>query len=159
MLEFQLTADSVETVPLWLGMLALLSAVITVLCFLQFAGTRFAFAAKLDLYCKVLLAVLASVQIFAWHLYFYRASHDTVAIWCFATALVGGTLVWRIAFGPLANHPRLAKTLPIALAGISIIELAGFAQATRNFSESADTLNVTEPGLLVVKPDVVAQPT
>ncbi len=132
-------------------MLALVSAIITVICLLQFAGSRFDFAAKLDRYCKISLAVLRAFQIFAWHLYFYTASHDTVAIWCFATAIVGGALVWRTAFGPLASQPRLARLLPIVLAAISVIELAGFAQATRNFYESNDTASMAEPGLLVVK--------
>jgi hypothetical protein len=171
MLEFQLTHNSISTIHIWLTALLGVSFILTLVFLLDFARTRFTGARpnrdrfllgpKYHNFSKLLLAVLASLQIFAWQLYLYRSSHDTVALWCFPVAFLGGALVWRLTNGGAALDSSLVRSLPVAFVLISFIELAGFAQATRQFSESSLFNGVGElfsnvacPGKLVEKTTV-----
>jgi hypothetical protein len=131
-----------------------MSFLLTIFYLLQFANVRFVLSPKYDRFSKLLLAVLASLQIFVWQLYFYQDSHDTVALWCFALALIGGAIVWRLAIGSNATHPMLARILPIAIALVSFVEFAGFAQATKQFSDTFPAFDLANPGVLVKKTDV-----
>ena len=157
MLEFQLTSDSISTMPIWLSAILAASTLLTLISLTQIGGRRFALSPKLDRLLKGLLASLASLQIFIWQLYFYRDSHDTIPLWCFAIALLVGFALWR--FGT-ANQPattRSVRTLTIVFAAVSLIELAGFAQATKQFSELVPALDAPEPGVMVNKPHVTGQ--
>lgn len=156
MLEFQLTAESIRTMPLWMSALLAVSTVLTLITLSPLAFSRFTLSATSDRICKGLLALLASLQIFAWQLYFYRASHDTVALWCFATAILGGIALWCFSIGAFIPDARSRRVLPVLIALISVIELAGFAQATRSFSNAAPLWELLEPGALVDVSDAVA---
>lgn len=158
MLEFQLTPNSISTIHLWLTALLGMSFLLTVVYLLQFVSARFVLNCHCDRFSKLLLAVLASLQIFTWQLYFYRGSHDTVALWCFPLALISGTLVWRLSNGSLAVHPLFVRILPVVIVLVSFVEFAGFAQATKQFSLTAltpslgnSTGNLANPGTLVEK--------
>ena len=156
MLEFQLTAESIGTMPFWMATLLAISTILTLISFSQFACARFKLSATSDRLCKGLLALLASLQIFAWQLYFYRDSHDTVALWCFATAILGGVALWRFSVVSTLANARAKRILPFAVVLISIIELAGFAQATLRFSEAKPSSEMLEPGGLVVNLEAAA---
>ena len=153
MLEFQLTPNSISAIHIWLTVLLGTSFLLTIVYLMQFAGVRFVLSRKYDRLSKLLLAVLASLQIFTWQLYFYRDSHDTVALWCFALALIGGALVWRLTSGPHADYPLLVQCLPLGIVLVSFIEFAGFAQATKQFSDSVPFIDVANPGVMVKKTD------
>ncbi len=156
MLEFQLTAESISTMPFWMASLLGLSTVLTLISFSQLASARFRLSFTSDRLCKGLLALLASLQIFAWQLYFYRNSHDTVAWWCFATAMLGGAAIWHFSVGLRLVKARAKPVLPLAVVLVSVIELAGFAQATLRFSEVTPAMDVIEPGRLVVNEEATA---
>ncbi|MDX1927170.1 MAG: hypothetical protein SFV81_11670 [Pirellulaceae bacterium] len=161
MLEFQLTSNSTGTMHLWLTALLSLSFLLTVVFLLHFASGRFALSPKYERLSKLLLAVMASLQILAWQLYLYSDSHDKVALWCFPVAIVAGAIVWRCTSESMLSYPFLTRVLPIATFFLSLIELAGFAQATKQFSEStiydfsrAVAGNIGSPGRLVDKATV-----
>jgi hypothetical protein len=150
MLEFKLTPNSISTLNIWLMALLGMSFLLTVRCLLQFASTRFVLSHKYDRFSKLLLAVLACIQIFTWQLYFYEDSHDTVALWCFAVAIVGGALVWRVSRISPSAHQSFVRTLPMVVAMVSLAEFAGFAQATKHFTGPQPTLRAVDPGILEV---------
>jgi hypothetical protein len=156
MLEFQLTSDSSGAMATGLTILLGLSFGVCLVYLCQFLAPRFALDGKYDRFCKLLVAVLASLQIFALHLYYYRESHDTVALWCFFTAFGGGAIVWRLATGFTSVEPKLERVLAFALAAISIVEFAGFSHATKCFSETVEMLVAPDPGVLVSKSEVIA---
>lgn len=144
MLEFQLTPDSISTMYLWLTALLGISFLLTIVFLLKFASPRFVLSPKYDRFSRLLLAVLASLQILAWQLYFYRDSHDTVALWCFAIAMIGGVLVWQFSGKSQSRNSSFIRSLPIAIALVSLVEFAGFAQATMQFSHAAQGIEFTE---------------
>lgn len=150
MLEFKLTPNSISTLNVWLMALLGMSFLLTVTYLLQFASTRFVLSHKYDRFSKLLLAVLACIQIFTWQLYFYEDSHDTVALWCFAVAIVGGALVWRVSRISPSAHQSFIRTLPIVVAMVSLAEFAGFAQATKHFTGPQLTMLAVDPGILVL---------
>jgi hypothetical protein len=158
MLEFQLTSSSTAAMHIWMAVPLSLSFFLTIVFLLLMVSARFELSPKHYRFSKLLLAVLAGLQIFAWQLYLYSQNHDKVALWCFPLALFGGVIVWRISNGSYGRHPWVARILPMAIFLISVAELAGFAQATRQFSNtiamqgcSSDVSNVGTPGKLVEK--------
>jgi hypothetical protein len=72
-------------------------------------------------------------------------------MWCFASAIVGGTLVWRLSSRAPSAQQSFTRALPVFVALVSFVELAGFAQATKQFSNAAPTNKVAGPGILVAK--------
>ena len=157
MLEFQLTADSVSTMPLWLSALLAISTVLTLISFLQVAGTRFELAPPYDRICKGLLAFLVALQIFIWQLYFYCDSHDRVPLWCFATSLLVGVLLWRLGASRPTGDSRRLRGLTYAFVAISVIQLAGFAQAMKHYSDLVPTMDAPEPGVVVDKQHIAGR--
>ncbi len=156
MLEFQLTAESIRTMPFWLATLLAISTILTLISLLQLGCSRFSLDATWDRVCKGVLALLASLQIFAWQLFFYCDSHDTVALWCFATAILGGVALWRFSVGSTLANLHMARFLPIVIVLISVVELTGFAQATLRFSQLAPSPVLLEPGALVLSSEAIA---
>lgn len=157
MLEFQLTPNSISALSLWLTAFLATSFILTIVYLFQFVTKKFELSPRFDQVSKLILAILAGSQILAWELFFYRQSHDTVALWCFALALAGGAVVWQLLSYSTKFHPLFVRSLPVAIMLFSIVELAGFAQATRQFSNSAGTnswanaLNLELPGSLSEK--------
>ncbi len=158
MLEFQLTPNSISTIHIWLTALLGLSFLLTVVLLLQIFVARFVLSPKYYRFSKLLLAVLASFQIFAWQLYLYSDSHDKVALWCFALAIVGGALLWHLLTQSFSSHSFLVRKLPLAILLVSFLELAGFAHATKHFSQLARpadfsrmVTDIASPGELVEK--------
>lgn len=133
MLEFQLKPDSISTIHIWLIVLLGISLLLTIFYLLHLGRFRIVVNAQYLRFSKLFLAVLASLQVFAWQLYFYSDSHDTVALWCFPLALIVGTGVWKLAKRSLDVNPLPARTIPIVIILISVVEVVGFAQATRQF--------------------------
>ncbi len=163
MLEFQLTPNSISAIHFWLTGLLAVSFLLTATYLVQLVKVGITISPKSDRICKLMLAVLASLQTLAWQLYCYQDSHDTVALWCFATAVLSGGLVWQFANGlPLINA-NFASKLPWAIMLLSFAEFAGFAQATRHFSDVSRTAGPTisdpdlaNPGVLVEKTSLFA---
>jgi hypothetical protein len=136
MLEFQITQASFIAIPLWLTAMLGVSFLLTISFLLQFVSVRFAQTSQYFRFNKLLLAVLACLQFLTWQLYYYRDSHDTVALWGVALALISGAIMWQLSNGSPAMHPLIGRALPIAFVLVSFVEFAGFAQATRQFSNT-----------------------
>lgn len=156
MLEFQLTPSSISTIHIWLTTLLGISFLLTIGFLLHFANVRFLLTPQYLRISKFSLAILASFQSLAWQLYLYSSTHDRVALWCFLLSLFVGFVVWKLLNKSLALNPLVVRTLPVAIFLISLVELAGFAQATKHFSETnllkdnlASNSYISAPGVLV----------
>ncbi len=154
MLEFQLTPDSISTVPFWLTALLALSSVLSLISLIQLSQTRLRQSSGFDRLCRGLLAVLATLQAFTWQLYFYRESHDTVPLWGFVSALIVGIVIWRLGARERSSSTQSMHRLTYVFVAISVIQLAGFAQATKQFSQLTPGINAPEPGCVLDKASV-----
>lgn len=161
MLEFSIAAGSIHAL---INLLAIAIGLSSLVC-LTFVGPllrgRFRVGHRLQLLGKLLFAGLASLQAFAWHLYFYRQSHDAIELGYLVGAVVLGVSLWQLTTAqPASLHPRLARWLPPALACLAVLQLIGFAVATKCFADfkpDSSFVMVDMPGALVAHDQAAAR--
>jgi hypothetical protein len=154
MLEFSVAAESIQAI---INLLVVALGLSVLVC-LRFVGPllrrRLPLGRRSEVLCQMLLAGLTSLQILAWHLYFYRRSHDAIELGYVLGAVAAGLCLWHVLTGPQGwLHRRWGRCLPAALACLALAQLAGIAAVTQCFAEfkpSPPLEAIAPPGDLVI---------
>lgn len=152
MLELSIAAESIYAITNLLVIALGLSSLVCLAFVVPLLRRRLQLGPRLELLGKVLLAGLTSLQAFAWHLYFYRQSHDAVELGYLGFAVVIGAVLWQVTtVSPTKLPRRLARWLPTGIACLAVLQLVGFAVATKCFAE----FQPASPIPVVALPEVV----